>query len=439
MSYTFREARYRTIKFAPYLYKYTASLIPVEKPGMGTLAVDQKGRCYYDPAFLENNPIDVATAAILHETMHMVSRHHARSTEYLGETVESDAARRGNIATDVAVNQTVREFGLRIPDDWLTPERFGYPANLQSEEYFDLVPGKEDDENAPESPQNGSGQGDGSQGSADSDDSPDGAESDQDGQNGDESPDPGKGGGSGASDGQDHPWEDPAEGDGGPGELDDYTKQLLEREVAEDIERAASEGQGNIPGSLLRWAKQKLRPKANPYHKLRAAVRWASHTVAGMGDYTFRKFPRRTVAGGCRLPAAVQPVPNGLVIIDTSGSMGTPDLEKALGIVEQGLRHLPPGAITVICGDTEARSTQKVFSAAKVTLAGGGGTFMDKLIEDAMTKKPPYDWIVMVTDGETDWPAKKPRAKVVVALTRNNDFWKRNVPGWATVVDMTDK
>jgi len=42
--------------------------------------------------------------------------------------------------------------------------------------------------------------------------------------------------------------------------------------------------------------------------------------------------------------------------------------------------------------------------------------------------------IVLVTDGETSWPAKRTRAKLVIALVKAGDC---GAPSWAKLIDLT--
>ena len=46
------------------------------------------------------------------------------------------------------------------------------------------------------------------------------------------------------------------------------------------------------------------------------------------------------------------------------------------------------------------------------------------------------DVIVLVTDGETDWPATRTRAKVIVALVKKPRYGSP-IPSWMKVIDLT--
>lgn len=390
--YGFTEARYRCIKYLPYAYSHVASLVPVERPGLGTVSVDKHMRVYYDPAMFAQRPIDECTAAILHEDLHVLLRHFERAADYLGHDPAPEDWHRWNVACDLTVNQTLRKAKVPITEGWLLPEQYGFEENLSVEQYYDLL-NKQDDEQ----------------------------------------PQPGQGSGGSCADGQPREWECPPPENCDTLGLDEYNQKMIERHVAQEIEQREKD-KGDVPGYLTRFAQQKLRPKVDPFKALHAAVKYAVTTTSGRGDYTWRKLPRRSPPGGLRLPSPIKPVPRATVIVDTSGSMGQKDLAKALGVVEQGLRSVPAGGIRVLAGDTCVQSAQKVFRAEQVELAGGGGTDMGKLIVQAAEERPAPDAIVVVTDGWTPWPKQKVKPHVVACLTEDGAPQCCKVPDWIVKV-----
>ncbi len=53
MNQKLAEARILAARKMPYMTHQVMTLIPVERPGLGTMAVDEYCRMYYDPAFLD--------------------------------------------------------------------------------------------------------------------------------------------------------------------------------------------------------------------------------------------------------------------------------------------------------------------------------------------------------------------------------------------------
>ena len=72
-------------------------------------------------------------------------------------------------------------------------------------------------------------------------------------------------------------------------------------------------------------------------------------------------------------------------------------------------------------------------TARQAPLTGGGGTDMRVGISMAMRARPKPDLIVVITDGETRWPATPPTARVVVALVHTDES-APTTPDWATTV-----
>lgn len=475
-AYGFAEARMRCGKFMPYIYKNVACLIPVKRPGLGTMAVDDRMRVYYDPAVFAEWPIDKATFVILHEAMHVILRHGQRCRAGLGENPTLEQLQRWNIAADAAVNYSLRQCRLPIPKDAIMPATLGFPDNLVVEDYYRLLleqadqqqTGQNGEESQPPEPDvSGSEPSEGQQechseaqeppegpkdpkdgpdseaaseapGDADGGD-PDGAASDGmapgEAYDGDQ-PSPGGGSGGSCADGQPRPWECPAEEAGGPAEMSEFDQKMVERAVAEDIERYEREkGIGSTPGSLSKLAASILRPKVDPFKQLAAAVKYAVTVTSGCGDYTWKKLPRRSPPGACRLPASVQPVPRATVIIDTSASMNQDDLAKALGVVQQGLRSVPTSRLRVMVGGTRVEGVQNVMRVEDVELLDGGGTDMAALIEAAADERPTPDAIIVLSDGGTGWGSRVVPRVVVCLTTKPWDM----PPDWITTVKLYEE
>jgi len=53
MNQKLAEVRILAARKMPYMTHQVMTLIPVERPGLGTMAVDEYCRMYFDPAFLE--------------------------------------------------------------------------------------------------------------------------------------------------------------------------------------------------------------------------------------------------------------------------------------------------------------------------------------------------------------------------------------------------
>jgi len=135
-------ARLRARQTMPYFTGMVMSLHPVERPGIGTMAVDKHGRLYWDPKYLEQTSDEELPTTVLHEVLHLYLRHHSRLLEALEDPLR---ARCAELAKELAVNTSLAESGLEIPEGWVMPQRFQtkagtpFPRGASTEQYYDLL------------------------------------------------------------------------------------------------------------------------------------------------------------------------------------------------------------------------------------------------------------------------------------------------------------
>jgi len=73
-----------------------------------------------------------------------------------------------------------------------------------------------------------------------------------------------------------------------------------------------------------------------------------------------------------------------------------------------------------------------------MALTGGGGTDMARAISVALAARPLPDLVVVITDGETAWPAARPRRDVIIALLGSAPG-RPDPPPWAHVISIPDR
>ena len=123
----------------PYLSSAIYRVIPVAKPGLGTMAVDAWWRLYFDPT-CDWSPRMVSTV-LYHEIQHLLRDHPARA---LGiANVDHKAF---NVAADCEINDdVVEELGNKaswpfppcLPTTVFKPPQ---PDGLMAEEYYNAIP-----------------------------------------------------------------------------------------------------------------------------------------------------------------------------------------------------------------------------------------------------------------------------------------------------------
>jgi len=377
----FAAARLWATSQAPYLATALFAMSFNPAPGLGTAGVDRHWRLYIDPAAADRWSVEELGSVLIHEVNHLI-RAHADRAETLG--VGPAEKTRFNVAADCEINDDLRD--LQLPPGGVDPERFGFEPGGIAETYYILL----ESARSPMTAQCGSG-----------------------------------------AHGVRQPWE--------RADLDDQAvepveAELIRQQLAAGIREAVQHG-GHVPAGLERWARAFLQPAVDWRRELRAQIRAGINTVSGGVDYSYRRPSRRNgtpVGRAVILPALVQPLPTVAVVVDTSGSMSAAALERALAEIKGLLQSTSAvhTRLAVLACDTMIRTTQAVFSAAQVRLAGGGGTDMRVGLDAAFELRPRPDLVVVATDGFTPWPEQRPAGVVVVALIGEGP----EPPRWARFV-----
>jgi predicted metal-dependent peptidase len=384
---TIDKARWHATKKFPYLSRALFAATFVETDKVPTMAVDKRFRVYFNPAHIrecELESFDAVIEGVVHEILHPTLRHETRARA-------SHAADHAhwNRCGDCELVQSIRAAGIKLWSKGLTPEKMGWPEDLTAEEYYKL-PRDQDPRGNPTCS-----------------------------------------GGSGAG-GNPGPWE-LTPGEAGPAGLSDTEADVLRAVVAQAIrEHAERKGRGSVPGGMLRWAESMLAPPTIDW-KAMIAARVRYHIDSRLGPVASYARPSRRDAGGLVLPVHRSPRANVVIVGDTSGSMGDTDIGKVLGVVHEAVLAL--GVIKALGCDSAAVDPVEIhhIDDLREALKGGGGTNMAAGIERAARDNP--DAIVVVTDGDTDWPDDPPESPVVIVLTRQT---RCAVPTWADVIDASD-
>lgn len=382
-------ARLWAVSRQPYLAAALFASPVVVAPDVDGVAVDEAWRLYVDPEVVDKWSIEVLGSLLVHHAGHLL-RDHAGRARRVG--VDRRAAKGWGVAADAEINDDLVGSGLRLPEDAVVPQALGWEPGRLAEEYF-----HQDHRHSPDEPDCGSG-----------------------------------------ADARPRPWDLKGEGGGLPaGE-----RQMIRCQVAAEVLRYARQGVGRLPARWQRWAEDLLDPKVDWRKVLAAEIRKGLYTVSGSVDYTYRRPSRRAGASpGVVLPALERPVPEVVVLCDTSGSMSEDQLAQVLAEVDGLLRGvgLARNRLRVLAADAAVQTVQRVASARQINLVGGGGTDMGAGIEAAVRLRPRPSVIVVLTDGITPWPDRAPKGvQVVVGLVgsplqaRSGRVW--HGPDWARVV-----
>ncbi|WP_097866956.1 vWA domain-containing protein [Streptomyces sp. rh34] len=396
-------ARLQAARVRPYLATALFALHTVESRQVPTMAVDRHWRCYVSPTFVARTPVEELAGVWVHEVSHLLRDHHGRSDRVArqrGLTGPGERLRM-NIAADCEINDDVYGDGLARPKGIVYPSTLHLPPGELMEDYLYQFRLGTRTQNL--------------------------AWLDC---------------GSGA-DGLEREWDLGPDGAHG---LSAHEQDAVRFRVAQGITGRP----GNASKGWKRWAEEAFHPPQPWRDLLGAAVRSAASGLGAGEDYTYGRPSRRaTGLPGVVLPSLRRRPPRVSVVIDTSGSVSDAELGSALLEVAAiaravgGRRDL----VTVLACDAATRVVHPLCQAEGIPLVGGGGTDLRTGFAKALRAHPRPDAIVVLTDGQTPWPASRPACRTVIGLfprdhrhrswdEDNPDHVPRRPPAWARVVEI---
>jgi predicted metal-dependent peptidase len=426
------EARTRLTFARPYYSTGVYALRMIITPEVPSLAVDEWWRLYAHPGWVEGHDVGQVATGLSHELQHLLLDHAGRA-KTVGVTL-AEAGLWGE-SGDCDINdglcvdcQTCRPVLPLLPEEWcVLPKHFGMPDGKTAEWYFArrMEDRREKRGGGGEVKRSG---GSGGAGRGKASDGSDGSTTDRQ---------PDFGCGSGAT-GVPAPWEVGSPEESGIDGLDDADAWDVRQRVAQDVKAHASmKGRGSVPGGLLEWADELLRPERIAWDRaLTSAMRRASHMTAGAVRHSYTRTSRRQDAfHPVIMPAYRRPVPSVAFVSDASMSMNATQRALVRGVVDDACRHLAV-PLRVIDVDATVHRDVMVTSGRKAVQAGGGGTDMRVGIERALRRPRPADSIVVCSDCDTPWPSVRPRAHVIVAAIGATKEHIAAIPPWATVIEV---
>lgn len=433
----------------PYLTRAVMRLVPRWSDSCPTLGVDQYARLYLNADYVASLTVaDLALKIAGHELQHVLGLHSERLLGDRDKVVDGPNGgtmfgTAANLYHDLAINSGLKSFvesaklyraqagsttiPFEVPSDGVYPHQYcdcngkQLPVGLISEEYAELLRFKskpmpvcyvvqgQKGKDGKDGTDGGSGKGDKkgkvSCGSG-------GGDTKQPWEDGDE-PDP----------------NDPESG-ASKAELDTIRQQVAIAAVEQETRM-----RGTVPGDTKRWAESYLKPSKLPWRRLlRRAVRESVNRIAGRSDYTWSRVSRRSPEDVV-LPGMIDPEPDIVVGLDTSGSMGHKDLDAAFREIHSVLKTVGFRKVPMLVCDAAVHAVQMISDVREVKMVGGGGTDMRVLIAAAATLKRKL--LVLISDGYSPWTeTPTPGMKVIVCLTQTGA--RNSIPDWITTVVCED-
>ncbi|MDL9978636.1 DUF2201 family putative metallopeptidase [Microbacterium sp. ASV49] len=382
-----------------YLAHALYALIPVRNDTVPRMTCDEWWRIYINPHWLDTAPVSDIAAELAHVTWHLLSDHTGRARS-LG--VDRTTVHDWTTSANITIAHTLAPDHL-APRHLPTWEDTRLGPGRPAEEYFaalSRLPVANPTHKGPEPEDLSAGCGSGADGLTRHDEHGPGTDI---------------------------------------GAVTEFEAREIRRRVAVEY-RDHQTRRGTTPRDLLRWVENTLQPETPWEPILTAAVRRAVGWAAGRGDYTYTRPSRRASAvPRVVLPGQHRPVPRVSIIVDTSYSVDDALLQRALAEIDGVIQALgiPGSSITLYSVDAAVHTTQKLRSAAGAKLIGAGGTDLRIGLTAAQAERPRPDIIVILTDGDTPWPATPPPgAAIIIALLGHKGVAELPpTPTWAIRVE----
>jgi len=383
-------------KRTPYISTTLYELVPFEKKGllkkMGTpIFTTKKMVMAFDPDWFEKLTDEEAAGVVFHETQHPMRRHFSR-----GEFFDDHS--KFNIAGDLGINDDGREAGYTLPEGVLYPETYKLPKGLSAEEYYDLIP------DPPQKPQGPGGGGPAATGGGEGEGEPDPKT-------------PPCAGHCGGAAGNEQPGEDELDGEvetesPGATKSEAAVASMLKAQAKEISDFVAANGRGSVPNHLVEWAKFALAPpKVSWRRQLPRVLRRAIGRIQQGGEnYSKKRISKRSFMRGRVIPGLISQKPEVFIIRDTSGSMGSQQLQDVQNEVIGVLKAAGLEDVMFMDADADANKPHRVTvkDIPRMPITGRGGTDFGPAIAIAAKAKPRPQLIMYFTDGDGPAPARQP-------------------------------
>lgn len=321
----------------------------------------------YDRAFVDRLNDKQLAFLILHENMHKAYRHLV-----VWEKLHKKNRMLANAACDYVINLQIRDYDPNEYDTQFPTDEFGNQMGLIDERFrgmdsaqiFKLL----EDEGGGGGGEGGNGEGGKVYVVGDAD---------------------------GTKPFDDHDWEDAQQ-------LSESEKE----EVAKEIESALRQGSilvGKLGGNVSREIGDMLVPKVDWKEALRDFVK---SSTQGKEKSTWRRLHKRYIGMDIVMPSQYsEKVGNIAIGIDTSGSIGSEELNQFLSEVKSICEEVSPEQIDLLYWDTHVASRETYTQSELAGLekntkpAGGGGTdpaCVPKFMEEHNIKA---ECLIFLTDG----------------------------------------
>lgn len=334
----------------PFFGTLATSLIPKEDVTCDTAWTDGRN-LGYNPKFVESLSFAELVGLVKHEVLHCAMGHPWRRDGREHKTF--------NVACDLAIN----------PDCGILPKGALVPTAEQKGKSAEWIYAR-----LPQPKPNGKQQGQGGQGNG--------------------TPQPGQGKNDPAGEVRDAPTGQDENGTPAP------TEGEWKQRTAEALQ--AAKMAGNVPAGLSRMVESALDKRVDIKSLL---LRFFTERIKA--DYSWTQPNRRFLGLGLYLPT-LDTVCMGevAIMVDTSGSVSGPALQRARGILEQVLDEVQPAGVTLYFVDTKIHGEHRMERGEPLMWEpkGGGGTCFKSAFAEMESSEHQPVCIVGISDLFASFP-----------------------------------
>ena len=365
--------------------------------------VDEFYRVYVDPRVLigpEKETTLQSIASLLHEVQHPLRNHFERFRTMREKDGTPVNLRNANLAADMALNS--QEFLRKnLPKSCIFPSSFpskrGYPLPWgQTTEYY------YENTRFPEQEESG--------------------EFSTFGESAD-------------AVGGERSWELGSPSEENPGCTEEDIEEIQEA-VAKEVREQEKNDPGSLPGDLVEWAGEVLEPPKVDWREVFSQLlKESQERTVGACAFTFARPNKRmsVLFNDVVLPAAYEPTLNPALVVDSSGSMTTEDLNGCFSEIGEVLQ-MSASETFVVTGDTKVDFADYVHDVSSIEIKSRGGTDMKPLFRRAVQEAP--DCIVVMTDGWFDFPREAELDGIPLIVCLIGDSSRDCCPNWVSIVEV---
>lgn len=426
-------------KKTPYFMQGIYGLIPYAVPGLGTMGVTKSMVLVYDPEWTAKLPIEECAHVLIHEAIHIYFDHIER--------IQAGGMdpQLGNIAADLSVNGLMDDMEMKLPHG-IYPKDYGLPNGETIEWYYsqllqpsnkqlqNLVDKNQQADQSGEDKQEGqTGSGSNSQQKKEEEEKSSGGSGSEDSEEEEDKKGQGAASEGGASKQKNKNQPNPQGGvgygrcggiggnpidaeledridkemeDQHPGGITAKKRSIQQRMDMEIEQHEAQNGRGSMPSAFTETItkRQGKSPVGWRQQLRKIAMKTTGRMESGGDDFSLAIPSKASYVRGMPLPGMVQLQPEIAFILDTSGSMGTQQIQDAVREVLAVMKSAGIDEAWLLEADADVAAKPKRVRMRNMlkslVVHGGGGTSYDPALKACMKLRPRPDIIFYLTDGD---------------------------------------